>query len=93
MRADLVLPLGDGLPDLFKNLGEILSRQDDPRVDQLDFRTESDSELLHQRLVLADVLDRRLSLRVLADEVVFRSDGSEEGSEGDGEVISRHEES
>lgn len=88
-----MFPLGDGLPDLLQDLGEIFTRQDDSRVDQLDLRTESDPELLHQRLVLSDVLDRRLSLRVLADEIVFRSDGSEERSERDGEVISGHEES
>ena len=87
-----MFPLRDGLPDLLQDLGEVLGWEDDSRVDQLDLWTESDPELLHQRLVLSDVLDGRLSLRVLADEIVFRSDGSEEGSERDGEVISRYEE-
>ncbi len=113
----LMIPLRDRFSYLFDDLLQFLTRNQNPRIDQFQFRSKSfcggrsnnissmtmkgflslvlvyfykgrkrdrslTSQILHQRLILTDILESYLSLWVSTNEIVFSTHRREEVGDG-----------
>lgn len=87
-----MFPLRDHLPDGLHHLLQLLHRPNDSAVNKLEFWIDSRAELLESGLVAVDVVEGMCAVRVFGEEVIFGSDGFEDGGKVLGEVRAIREE-
>lgn len=76
-----MITLDSRLANPLDNLLQFLGWRDDPRLNELELGGKCLAQLLHERLILANVLKRDLSLRVLAGQVILGTKRRKELSE------------
>jgi hypothetical protein len=72
-----MVPLGDSLPNGLHDRLQLLGRDNDASLDELELGGERLLELLHAVRVLVDVPDRLLRVGVVPHQVVLAHDWAE----------------
>jgi hypothetical protein len=76
-----VIPLGYSFTNSLQDGLEIFSRSDNPAFDELQFRGDQRSHFFHCGFVFRNASDSMLGIRMLSEEIVFASNGTEDGCE------------
>lgn len=82
----------DHLSDSLQHLLKLLDGSDNSAVNEFEFGIYGRTKFIESRLVSFDVIDSMCAVRVLGEEIIFRSDGFEDGGEMLSEVGAVREE-
>lgn len=87
-----MFPLRDHLSDSLQHLLQLLHGTNNSAFNEFEFGVYGCTEFIESGLVSVDVVQSVRAVRVLGEDVIFRSDGLEDGGEMLGEVGTAREE-